>query len=111
MEPLHPQERGVLPESESLASALSASAAKGGLRGPRILKGGTMRTLLRFARVLGQPADPNALVCDAHRALARRASVQSQVLLRNESGTLPLDPARVRRLAVIGRLAATNIAL
>src|SRR6185503_547524 len=28
-------------------------------------------------------------------------------LLRNEDDVLPLDPARIRRLAVIGRLAAT----
>jgi hypothetical protein len=64
-------------------------------------------TLLRFARVLEAPADPRVLACAEHRALSRRAAVQSMVLLRNDGALLPLDPSRLRRLAVIGRLAAT----
>jgi beta-glucosidase len=36
------------------------------------------------------------------RALARRAAVASIVLLQNEGGLLPLDPARLRRVAVLG---------
>jgi hypothetical protein len=64
-------------------------------------------TLLRFARVLAAPADPRVIACAEHRALSRRAAVQSMVLLRNEHALLPLDPARLRRLAVVGRLAAT----
>jgi beta-glucosidase len=63
-------------------------------------------TLLRFARVLETPVAADVLACSAHRALAREAAAQSIVLLRNENALLPLDPARVRRLAVIGRLAA-----
>jgi beta-glucosidase len=38
----------------------------------------------------------------AGRALAREAAGRTMVLLRNERDTLPLDPARVGRLAVIG---------
>jgi beta-glucosidase len=99
-----------MPYVQQRAQHLPAAVAEGRL--PVALVDRTaervVATVLRFARVLGQPADPNALVCDAHRALARRASVQSMVLLRNESGVLPLDPARVRRLAVIGRLAAVK---
>ncbi|MDJ0848338.1 MAG: glycoside hydrolase family 3 C-terminal domain-containing protein [Myxococcota bacterium] len=41
-----------------------------------------------------------------HRMVARRAAVESVVLLRNEGGQLPLDPAKLRRLALIGPLAA-----
>jgi len=63
-------------------------------------------TLLRFHHVFRTPSDPAVLVCDAHRALAREAAQRSMVLLRNEAGLLPLDPARVRRVAVIGALAA-----
>jgi beta-glucosidase len=36
------------------------------------------------------------------RAVARRAATESIVLLRNEGGVLPLDPAKVKSLAVIG---------
>ena len=38
----------------------------------------------------------------AGRALARVAAGRSMVLLKNEAATLPLDPARVGRLAVLG---------
>jgi beta-glucosidase len=41
-----------------------------------------------------------------HRALARRAATESMVLLKNEGRLLPLDPAEIRSLAVIGPAAA-----
>jgi beta-glucosidase len=44
----------------------------------------------------------------AHRALARDAAAQSIVLLRNENGLLPLDVAKIRRIAVIGPNAVLN---
>ncbi|MEU8382463.1 glycoside hydrolase family 3 N-terminal domain-containing protein [Streptosporangium sp. NPDC048865] len=40
------------------------------------------------------------------RALLRRAVAASTVLLRNEGALLPLDPARLRRVAVLGPNAA-----
>jgi len=60
---------------------------------------------LRFARTLAAPADPSVVACTAHRALAREAAVRSMVLLRNEGPILPLDRSRLRRVAVVGRLA------
>ena len=42
----------------------------------------------------------------AHRALALQAARQSLVLLKNESGFLPLDKATLNKLAVIGPLAS-----
>jgi beta-glucosidase len=44
-----------------------------------------------------------------HRALAREAARKGIVLLRNETATLPLDPAGLRRLAVIGPNAAVAV--
>jgi beta-glucosidase len=51
----------------------------------------------------------SVVACDAHRALARHVAARSMVLLKNDAvGTtplLPLNPASLRRVAVIGRLA------
>lgn len=66
-------------------------------------------TLLRFHQVLAQPRPSfDVLACDAHRALAREAAAKSMVLLRNEGPLLPLDPGALRRVAVLGRLAAVR---
>jgi beta-glucosidase len=49
---------------------------------------------------------PPSLVASAqHAALAREVSEKSMVLLKNEPALLPLDKTRVRKIAVIGRLA------
>jgi beta-glucosidase len=40
--------------------------------------------------------------CDEHRRLARRAAEKAITLLKNENGIAPLDPARLKTLAVIG---------
>jgi len=97
-----------MPYVQQRAQHLPAAVAEGRL--PVALVDRTVErvvaTVLRFARVLEAPPDASVLACAEHRALARRAAVQSMVLLRNENALLPLDPARIRRLAVIGRLAA-----
>ena len=55
------------------------------------------------------PVSDDVLASPSHRALAREAAAKSIVLLRNEpvDGTplLPLDPATLHRVAVLGRLA------
>lgn len=61
-------------------------------------------------REVEDPA-PAVMACEEHRALAREVAARAMVLLQNEpvdgAPVLPLDPARLRRLAVIGRLAVT----
>jgi beta-glucosidase len=64
----------------------------------------------RFAEVLSQPVPGReVLACPEHRALAREAAATSAVLLRNEqvdgSPVLPLDPASLTSLALVGALA------
>ncbi len=54
---------------------------------------------------------PAVLDSPAHRDLARRAALESIVLLRNRRGILPLDPSRVKRLAIVGSLARDRDAL
>ena len=72
-----------------------------------------VRRLLLLRLRLGEfdswaPApDPPALDSPAHRELARRAARQAIVLLKNDGGTLPLEPAPGLRLAVIGPFADT----
>jgi len=74
-----------------------------------------IRQQLRAASLPGGTLGPEVIACPEHRALARETAVKSIVLLRNEpmSGAggqrrplLPLDPAGLSHLAVIGRLAA-----
>ena len=49
------------------------------------------------------PAEAERVVgCEAHRALALRAARETITLLKNDGGLLPLDPSRLRSIAVIG---------
>ncbi|MDP9844374.1 glycoside hydrolase family 3 C-terminal domain-containing protein [Streptosporangium lutulentum] len=78
-----------------------------------------VRRLLRLAFRVGAldpglPADGHAAASDPAphedhgpaRALLRRAVAAGTVLLRNEDSLLPLDPSRLRRVAVLGPNAA-----
>ncbi len=50
----------------------------------------------------------SVLADPSHREVARLAAQRSAVLLRNEGGLLPLEPARLRSVAVLGHLAASR---
>lgn len=70
-----------------------------------------LRQQLRFARVGERHRyDESVVGCDEHRAVAREVAARSMVLLKNSphkgEPLLPLDESRLRRVAVIGRLAA-----
>ena len=52
---------------------------------------------------------PAVIDSPAHRAVALRAAQESIVLLKNSGGLLPLDPVKIKRLAVIGPLAEARL--
>lgn len=56
----------------------------------------------------GDPAreQPVGRLLPEHRRAARTAAARSMVLLKNDGGVLPLDRGRIRRIAIIGPLAA-----
>ncbi|MBW1897728.1 MAG: glycoside hydrolase family 3 protein, partial [Deltaproteobacteria bacterium] len=74
-----------------------------------------LRQKVRFAQI-GEPEryGPQKAACKEHRVLAREAAQKSIVLLKNddiaETGNpiLPFDKSKIKRLAVIGRLAAVG---
>lgn len=58
-----------------------------------------------FTRVPFSKIPPGVVGSPAHRELSLKTSQQSIVLLENKNAMLPLDPASIRRVAVLGPLA------
>ena len=69
-----------------------------------------VETFLRFDAVLSRPAPDASIAASAeHRALAYEAAAKSIVLLKNGEKAvplLPLDAGKLKRVAVLGRLAS-----
>ncbi|WP_406465327.1 glycoside hydrolase family 3 C-terminal domain-containing protein [Streptomyces sp. NBC_00111] len=64
--------------------------------------------VVELARKAAAHARPGAAFDpDAHHDLAREVAARGAVLLRNKDGVLPLDPAAVQRIAVVGEFART----
>jgi beta-glucosidase len=59
-----------------------------------------LRVLLSTRALDGR--SPGSLNTAAHQAIARRVAEEGIVLLKNQNGALPLDPAVVKTIAVIG---------
>ncbi len=53
---------------------------------------------------------PGSINTPAHREVARRIAEEAVVLLKNEGALLPIDPAKVKTLAVIGQNAVRTFA-
>lgn len=97
------------PEPRVFGDRLIAAVEAGTIE-PQVIDTACRRilsTLYRFACAEDPLPDyPVSLVAsEAHRALALEAAEKSAVLLEND-GTLPLDRTKIRKLAVLGRLAA-----
>lgn len=100
-----------MPFRQQRAHALPAALRSGELKRDDVVRAGAriLRTQIEFA-ARARPTPPRSVVAGAeHRALAREVAHRATVLLRNESidGTtlLPLDGPKLRRVAVLGRLA------
>jgi beta-glucosidase len=65
-----------------------------------------LRMLIVSGKVDGEDLPPGSLNTPAHAALACVLAEESIVLLRNAGGLLPLNPANLKTVAVIGPLAA-----
>ncbi len=61
----------------------------------------TLRALIASG-VVDDPPTPGPLDSDANLAVAQKVAEQGSVLLKNAQGQLPLNPASIRSLAVIG---------
>ena len=97
------------PEPRVWGDKLVAAVESGAIE-PQVIDTACRRiltTLYRFAAAEDPLPDyPETLVAsDTHRALALEAAEKSAVLLAND-GVLPLDRSSVRKVAVLGRLAA-----
>ena len=98
-----------MPFAQQRARALRAALVSGDITRAEIDEPATrvVATLLRHADLLAAPSPPVSVMASAeHRALARRAAQQSIVMLTNRDGFLPIDATRLRRVAVLGPLAA-----
>lgn len=68
-----------------------------------------LRTIIRVGLLDGPKTVDNSIVnCAEHRALVREAGARAIVLLKNEGNLLPLDPSRLKSIALIGPNAAEN---
>ncbi|CAM3101115.1 beta-glucosidase [Rariglobus hedericola] len=94
------------PPKHVTAESMYAQIASGALTEDEIDEHAArvLRTNLRHAIRPDQPAE---LDSPAHRQLAREVAESSITLLKNEDDFLPLNPHRLRRVAVIGPNAAT----
>jgi beta-glucosidase len=97
-----------MPFRQQRAMALAAAVAAGTLDVAVVERSvqRTVATLLRFDRVFADAPDPAVINSAPHRALAREVAAAATVMLRNDGELLPVDPAKVSSIAVLGRLAA-----
>jgi len=89
---------------------LLAAARDGAVRDYRIDDAARrmIRLILRTGALDGGPAPAGELRTDRHRAIAARSAEEAVVLLKNDGDLLPLDPAAIRILAVVGPNAAAR---
>ncbi|WP_423183536.1 glycoside hydrolase family 3 C-terminal domain-containing protein [Arthrobacter sp. NyZ413] len=99
-----------MPASGGITDAQIVDAVKNGTLDETVLDTAVARVLDLADRTAGvrvATGNGTSFDVDAHHALAREAAGRSIVLLKNEDGFLPLDPASTGTIAVIGEYART----
>ena len=92
------------PDLERSPAAVEEAIRSGQLE-PNVLDTSVCRMLTLIARGAAVHATEDAIACDAHHELSRRAAAASIVLLKNEANILPLG--NEGSVAVIGEFART----
>lgn len=96
-----------MPSSGGATDAQIVEAVKAGTLDKAALDTAAGRVLELIDRTAAVREEEPSYDVDAHHALALEAARCSIVLLKNEDGFLPLDPAAGTRIAVIGEYART----
>lgn len=98
---------GALMNPKRLQEAIDAGKVSTALIDEKVRR--ILRLVVRTGLLDGPPKPDNTVVnCQEHKDLVREAGARAIVLLKNDGGLLPLDPARLRSLALIGPNAAEN---
>ncbi|MEU8230635.1 glycoside hydrolase family 3 C-terminal domain-containing protein [Actinoplanes sp. NPDC048967] len=96
-----------MPSSGGAGTRVILDAVRAGTLSETDVDRAATRVLTLINRSLPALREGQTFDADAHHALAREAAVASAVLLKNEGGILPLDPAGGGPVAVIGEFART----
>jgi len=95
-----------MPARGAEGPAAVAAAVRSGALPEAALDRAVGKVLQLVERATAADAPPSQTPdLEAHHALARRAAIESAVLLKNDGVLLPLDPADANRIAVIGEFA------
>jgi beta-glucosidase len=94
-----------MPPNLGVSDAAVVAAVQSGDLDEALLDAAAARVLALVERAPDGPGAPFDV--DAHHALARAAAAECAVLLKNDSGLLPLRPAPGATVAVVGEFART----
>jgi beta-glucosidase len=96
-----------MPPNLGVSDAAVVAAVRSGELDESVLDESVGRVLRLVERSQPGLAKGASFAAGEHHALARRAALESAVLLKNDGGVLPLQPAPGSRIAVIGEFART----
>ena len=94
-----------MPHGNGSFENLKAALARGEITESEIDRAVTSLLRLVEKAIAGRARGPRDSDRMAHHALARTAALHAVTLLKNESSILPLNAARVKSMAVLGRFA------